>query len=194
MVAAASEAGGVVTNGMSYHARSGLNANAALLVSVNPNDFASDSPLAGIDFQRRIEKAAYQMAGESYYAPCQMAGDFLMKRTGHGFGHIKPSYAPGVVPADLHALLPDFVAASLAQGIRAFGQRLAVYQDMEAPLTAPETRSSSPVRIPRDATRQSIGLTGLYPCGEGAGYAGGIVSAAADGIRTALAVLQNSLL
>ena len=194
VVAAASEAGGVVTNGMSYHARSGLNANAALLVSVNPNDFASDSPLAGIDFQRRIEKPAYQMAGESYYAPCQMAGDFLMKRTGHGFGHIKPSYAPGVVPADLHALLPDFVAASLAQGIRAFGQRLAVYQDMEAPLTAPETRSSSPVRIPRDATRQSIGLTGLYPCGEGAGYAGGIVSAAADGIRTALAVLQNSLL
>ncbi len=193
VVAAASEAGGVVTNGMSYHARSGQNANAALLVSISPADFAAASPLAGIDFQRRIEQAAYQMAGGNYYAPCQTVGDFLAGRAGRGFGHITPSYAPGVTPADLHALLPGFVAESLAQGIRNFGQRLAVYRDMDAPLTAPETRSSSPVRLPRDATRQSIGLAGLYPCGEGAGYAGGIVAAAADGIRTALAVLQNSL-
>lgn len=194
VVAAASEAGGVVTNGMSYHARDGQNTNAALLVSVSPADFAAASPLAGIAWQRRIEQAAYQMAGGGYYAPCQTVGDFLAGRISSGFGHITPSYAPGVAPADLHALLPGFVTESLAQGIRNFGERLAVYRDMAAPLTAPETRSSSPVRITRDAARQSIGLTGLYPCGEGAGYAGGIVSAAADGIKTALAVLQNSLL
>ncbi len=194
VVAAASEAGGVVTNGMSYHARRGENANAALLVSVSPADFGSAAPLAGIALQRRLEQRAFALAGGGYCAPCQTVGDFLAGRASRGFGHIEPSYRPGVRPADLHELLPDYIAAGLAAGIRDFGRKLAVYQDLAAPLTAPETRSSSPVRIVRDATRQSAGLPGLYPCGEGAGYAGGIVSAAADGIRTALAVLQNSLL
>ncbi|MBQ3199204.1 MAG: FAD-dependent monooxygenase [Firmicutes bacterium] len=194
VVAAASEPGGIATNGMSLHARADQNCNAALLVNVLPVDFGSSSPLAGVDFQRRIEQAAYELAGSNYYAPCQLVGDFLAGQKTQQLGHIKPSYRPGVVGADLTQVLPDFVTESLRLGLPEMAKSLSIFKEMQAPMTAPETRSSSPVRLLRDESGQSVNLPGLYPCGEGAGYAGGIVSAAADGIRMALAVLQNSLL
>ena len=193
VVAAATEPDGIVTNGMSLHARAAENANAALLINVTPEDFGSDAPLAGVDFQRQIERAAYRLSG-SYHAPCQTVGDFLAGRPGKGFRHISPSYLPGVCPADIAPLFPGFVADSLRLGITELGRRFPLFREAAAPLTAPETRSSSPVRIPRAEDGQSIGIAGLYPCGEGAGYAGGIISAAADGMRMAEAVLQNSLL
>lgn len=192
VVAAASETGGVVTNGMSLHARAGENANAALLVNVTPADFPG-GPLAGIELQRKIEQAAFKMAGENYAAPCQQVGDFLNKQISSGFGRVQPSYRPGVALCDLNKLLPDFVSETLHLGLPKLAEKLAAFCDPEALLTAPETRSSSPVRIIRDSqTGQSPGLGGLYPCGEGAGYAGGIVSAAADGMRMAEAMLRNN--
>lgn len=192
VVAAASEAGGIVTNGMSLHARDGQNANAAMLINVTPADFAGDSPLSGVDFQRQIERAAYQLAG-GYQAPCQLVGDFLNGRPSSGFGRIAPSYLPGVTPCDISGIFPQFVVDSLRLGLTELGQRFPLFADPDAPLTAPETRSSSPVRITRGDDGQSVNLGGLYPCGEGAGYAGGIVSAAADGLKIAELVLQNSL-
>lgn len=192
VVAAASEAGGIVTNGMSLHARAGQNANAALLINVTPDDFGSTSPLAGVDFQRQIERAAYNMTG-GYQAPCQTVGDFLANRATSGFGKITPSYLPGVAPGNIAPIFPDFVVDNLRLGLATLGERLPLFADPAAPLTAPETRSSSPVRISRDASGQSVNLPGLYPCGEGAGYAGGIISAAVDGLKIAELVLQNSL-
>lgn len=192
VVAAASETGGIVTNGMSLHARNGQNANAAMLINVTPDDFGSSSPLAGVDFQRAIERAAYQMSG-GYPAPCQTVGDFLAGRATTSFGKITPSYLPGVTPADIAPIFPSFVTDNLRLGLTTLGSRFPLFADPAAPLTAPETRSSSPVRIPRGADGQSVNLGGLYPCGEGAGYAGGIISAAVDGLKIAEAVLQNSL-
>lgn len=192
VVAAASEPGGIVTNGMSLHARAGQNANAGLLINVTPADFPGDHPLAGVDFQRQIERAAYQLSG-SYQAPCQMVGDFLAGRASRGFGDIQPSYQPGVVPADIAPIFPAFVAESLRLGLTELGRKFPLFREPSAPMTAPETRSSSPVRILRDDDGQSPTVRGLYPCGEGAGYAGGIISAAVDGIRMAEAMLQNSL-
>lgn len=193
VVAAASESGGIVTNGMSLHDRAGQNANAALLINVTPDDFAGDGSLAGVSFQRRIEQAAYRLSG-SYHAPCQTAGDFLRGRRSAAFRQITPSYLPGVIPADLAEVFPAFITDNLRLGLSELSRRFPLFREAAAPLTAPETRSSSPVRILRGADGQSVSLKGLYPCGEGAGYAGGIVSAAADGIKTAEAVLQNSLL
>lgn len=189
VVAAASEEGGIVTNGMSYSGRSGTNANSALLVSVNPRDFPYGGPLGGMRWQREIEQTAYSFTG-SYHAPAQRVGDFLAGRASTGFGAVNPTYQPGVVPTDLHRLLPQIITDAMALGLEALPAKLRCFGDPDAVLTGPETRSSSPVRIGRDETCQA-NLPGLFPCGEGAGYAGGILSAAADGIRCAEALIRS---
>ena len=187
--AAASEAGGVVTNGMSYSGRGGENANAALLVTLHAEDFPGEGVLAGMEWQREIERAAYAYTG-SYRAPAQLVGDFLENWPSAGPGAVIPTYAPGVVWGDLRRVLPQRVTAVLQNAIPALGQKLKGFDVPDAVLTGPETRSSSPVRILRDESLQST-LRGLYPCGEGAGYAGGITSAAVDGLRCAEAVLNS---
>ncbi len=188
---AASEEGGVVTNGMSPWARDGENSNAALLVGVGPSDFGGEGPLAGIAFQRKIEQAAFQAAGGDYSAPAQRVADLLEGAPSRGLGPVRPTYQPGVVPGDLSWCLPDFVIQSMRAALPLLGRRLSGFDSGDALLTGPETRSSSPVRILRDESLQSPGARGLYPCGEGAGYAGGIVSAAVDGLRCAEAVLRG---
>ena len=190
VVAAASEENRVVTNGMSEFARDKENINGALLVNVTPEDFGGDnSPLAGIAFQRKLEDDAYTLGGGRYFAPAQRVEDFLARRPSTGPGRVKPSYRPGVTWTDLHQCLPPFVTETLEQALPILGQKLAGYDQPDAVLTAVESRSSSPVRIPRDETYQSA-IHGLYPCGEGAGYAGGILSAAADGMRCAEQICQ----
>ena len=187
VVAAASEEGRVVTNGMSYADRDGENANAALLVTLNPADFPYEGNLGGMKWQREIEEKAYHVSG-SYRAPAQRVGDFLAKQPSTGAGEIQPTYRPGVAWCDLHDVLPEKITDALAEALPQLDNKLKGYADPNAVMTAPETRSSSPVRIVRDETRQSA-LRGLYPTGEGAGYAGGIMSAAIDGIMTAEAIL-----
>ncbi len=182
---AASEPGGVVTNGMSSWARDGENSNSALLVGVGPEDFGGSGPLAGVAFQRRIEAAAFQLGGGGYSAPAQRVADFLAGVPSQGFGGVAPTCQPGVVPTDVSLCLPGFVTQSLREALPQLGRQLKGFDNGDAVLTAPETRSSSPVRVLRDETLQCPALRGLYPCGEGAGYAGGIVSAAVDGIRCA---------
>ncbi len=188
VVAAASEEGRVVTNGMSYADRDGENANAALLVTVNPEEFPYEGILGGMKWQRQIEEAAYKASG-SYRAPAQTVGDFLKGIPSTGPGEVKPTYRPGVHWCDLHEVLPEKISRSLAEALPRLDGSLKGYAGPEAVLTAPETRSSSPVRILRDESRQSK-IRGLYPCGEGAGYAGGIMSAAVDGIMTAEAIIE----
>ena len=190
VVAAASEEGRVVTNGMSYQERDGENANAALLVTVNPNDLESDDPLAGMYWQRSIEEAAFRAGGGNYYAPAQLVGDFLAKRPSVGAASVLPTYRPGVTWCDLHDVLPQKLTKALEEAIPQLEQNLKGFSHPDSVLTAPETRSSSPVRILRDESRQSA-LRGLYPTGEGAGYAGGIMSAALDGIQTAEAIIAS---
>ena len=187
VVAAASEAGRVVTNGMSEFARDGENINGALLVNVTPEDFGSDDPLAGLAFQRRLEDAAFALGGGDYRAPAQRVEDFLLHRPSQGPGKVKPSYRPGVSWCDLHDCLPAFLTKALEEALPMLGEKLRGYDDPDAVLTAVESRSSSPVRLPRDQGYESA-LKGLFPCGEGAGYAGGILSAAADGMRCAEAL------
>jgi len=184
VINASSEPEALNVNGMSLHARDGGNANAALLVGVTPADFGVGGPLAGVELQRRIERAAFRMGG-GYLAPCQRAEDFLAGRPSAGFGGVKPSYLPGVFPADIARCLPPFITQNLRLALPALGRRLAGFDHPDALLTAPETRSSSPVRLLRNAGRESA-MRGLYPLGEGAGYAGGIVSAAVDGLKAAL--------
>ena len=191
VIAAASEPEGVVTNGMSYHARDAENSNAALLVGILPGDFGSDHPLAGFRLQREIEQAAFRAGGGGFVAPAQRVEDFLAGRPGAGFGDVRPSYRPGVVPADLRAVLPAFLTEDLKAGILSMDRQLRGFAFPDAVLTAPETRSSSPVRILRGTDGQAEGLRGLFPVGEGAGYAGGIVSAAVDGIVSARAALEQ---
>ncbi|MBQ3373668.1 MAG: FAD-dependent monooxygenase [Oscillospiraceae bacterium] len=190
--AAASEAGGVCTNGMSYSGRSGTNANAALLVTLHPEDFPGEGPLAGMFWQREIERKAYLYAASAgpYAAPAQLVGDFLAGRPSTGPGRILPTYLPGVCWGDLHQVLPEKITTVLAEALPALDRKLQGFADPQAVLTGPETRSSSPVRILRGADCRSVSVVGLYPCGEGAGYAGGITSAAVDGIRCAEAVLN----
>ena len=190
VVAAASENGGVVTNGMSYNDRAGENANAALLVTLNPKDFPVEHPLAGMYWQRDIEQKAYQVSG-SYCAPAQLVGDFLRKVPSSGCGSISPTYKPGVAWCDLHQILPPIITDALETAIPLLNQNLNGFSNPEAVLTAPETRSSSPVRIVRNENKQSVTANGLYPAGEGAGYAGGIMSAAIDGILCAEALLET---
>jgi len=190
VVAAASEEGRVVTNGMSYADRDGENANAALLVTLNPKDFPFAGPLGGVAWQRQLEEAAYSLSG-SYLAPAQLVGDFLAKRPSTKPGVVKPTYRPGVTWCDLHSILPTKIAEALEKAIPALDGNLHGFSAPDAVLTAPETRSSSPVRINRDEGKQSVTLRGLYPAGEGAGYAGGIMSAAIDGILCAEALLEQ---
>ena len=189
VVAAASEEGRVVTNGMSYADRAGENANAALLVTVNPKDLPGEDPLAGMYWQRELEEAAYGVSRD-YRAPAQRVGDFLAGRPSEGAGTVRPTYCPGVVWCDLHAVLPEKITNALKEALPRLDGNLKGFADPDAVLTAPETRSSSPVRIVRDESRQSA-LRGLYPTGEGAGYAGGIMSAALDGIQTAEAIIES---
>ena len=191
VVAAASEEYRVVTNGISEFARDRENINGGLLVNVTPEDYGGErDPLAGIAFQRKLESAAYALGGGGYRAPAQRVGDFLAGRPSTGPGRVAPSYRPGVTWTDLRQCLPDFVADTIAEALPLLGRRLQGYDHPDAVLTAVESRSSSPVRIPRDGTYQSS-LRGLYPCGEGAGYAGGILSAAADGMRCAEQLCQS---
>ena len=194
VIAAASQPGGVVTNGMSLHARDAVNSNSALLVGVRPEDFGDDHPLAGFILQRGIEKAAFRAGGGGYKAPAQRVGDFMENRTSVSFGEVVPSYLPGVVPADLRSVLPGFMVEDLKKGIRAMNAQLPGFAMPDAVLTGPETRSSSPVRILRNALGEAEDLRGLYPVGEGAGYAGGIVSAAVDGISAALKAIEKQQL
>ena len=207
VVCAASEPEGVVVNGMSRFARDGQNANSALLVGVGPEDFDGEDPLAGVKLQREMEQAAYRTAiaagGEPYQAPAQTVGDFLAHRAGGPSKQVKPTYARGVAWCDLHECLPPFVARAMEQALPQLDRRLHGFADPQAVLTGVETRSSSPVRIVRgknmqaqlaSASANAAALepeTGLYPCGEGAGYAGGIMSAACDGLRVASALVEG---
>jgi len=188
VIAASSEPGGVVTNGMSLHARDGENGNSALLVGVGPQDLGGAHPLAGVDFQRQWECLAFELGGRSYKAPAQSVGNFLAARAAKRLGGVVPSYAPGVVPQDLRGCLPDYVCAAMVEGIQVFDRKLRGFNDPDAVLTGVETRSSSPVRMLRGPDMQSVSLPGLFPAGEGAGYAGGIISSAVDGLRVAEAV------
>ncbi len=191
VVAAASEAGGVVTNGMSYSGRDGENANAALLVTLHPREFPGEDPLAGVRWQQELEQKAFRAGGENYHAPAQRVGDFLDRRPSSGAGTVKPTYRPGVTWCDLHDVLPAKITNALHQAIPQLDGQLKGFAHEDAVLTAPETRSSSPVRIIRNEEKQSVGLQGLFPAGEGAGYAGGIMSAAIDGILCAEALMET---
>ena len=190
VVAAASEEGGVVTNGMSYADRAGQNANAALLVTIRPEDVPLEGVLGGMYWQRQIEQAAYNLSA-SYRAPAQTVGDFLKKQPTVAPGDVQPTYQPGVHWCDLHDFLPRRITDSLEQALPQLDGNLAGFARTDAVLTGPETRSSSPVRILRDGFKQSPILRGLYPTGEGAGYAGGIMSAAIDGIEAAEAIIAS---
>lgn len=191
VVAAASEEGRVVTNGMSYADRDGENANAALLVTLNPKDFPYEGPLGGMQWQRKIEEAAFAAGGHNYRAPAQKVGDFLAGVPSCESGKVQPTYRPGVTWCDLHNVLPEKITAALEKAIPMLDGNLKGFADPDAVLTAPETRSSSPVRILRGEDRQSLCLSGFYPAGEGAGYAGGIMSAAIDGMHCAEALIAS---
>ncbi len=191
VVAAASETGGVVTNGMSNFLRDGKNANSAVAVSVNPSDYGDRVDLA-IDFQRNLERSAYLAAGKSYAAPCQTMGDFLGKTRNTAPSKVLPTYSDGnVTMTDMNKVLPPFVAESLRFGFANFDRKLKGFAANEAVLTGVETRTSSPIRMPRNENYLSPDFDNLYPCGEGAGYAGGITSAAVDGIKCALAIMKK---
>ena len=191
VVAAASEPGRVVTNGMSTYSRNQENANAGIVVGITPADFATPHPLAGIALQRFWEERAFALGGANYNAPAQLLGDFLQGRSSHTLGAVKPSYTPGVTLCDLTTALPAYAIAAIREAIPAFDKTIAGYAREDAVLTAVETRTSAPIRIPRDALCQSTGVAGLYPAGEGAGYAGGIMSAAVDGMKVAEAVARQ---
>lgn len=191
VVAASSEEGRLAVNGMSCFARDAENSNSALLVNVNTEDYGSDHPLAGMYFQRELEEKAFRAGGCDYRAPAAVLGDFLEGRVSEKPGRVKPSYRPDVKFAAPEEYLPDFVCESLKLGIKEMGRKIKGFDDRDTLLTGIESRSSSPVRINRGEDMQSLSLKGLYPCGEGAGYAGGIVSAAVDGMKCAEAVCEG---
>jgi uncharacterized protein len=193
VVAATSEENRVVTNGMSQYSRNERNANAGIVVGITPEDYAphGQGPLAGIALQRHWESKAFVAAGGDYRAPAQLVGDFLAARPSTRLGSVVPSYRPGVTPADLSQCLPDYAIAAIREALVAFGRQLPGFDMDDAVLTGVETRTSSPLRLPRGADFQSTNTPGLFPGGEGAGYAGGILSAAVDGIRLAEAAAQN---
>ena len=193
VVAAASEAGRVVTNGMSQYSRNERNANAGIVVGITPEDYPG-GPLAGMEFQRRWESRAFELGGGNYCAPGQLVGDFLAGRPSRNFGAVQPSYTPGVHLCDLSSALPDYAIAAIREALPAFAKQIRGFDLPDAVLTGVETRTSSPIRIKRhDDDLQSINTQGLYPAGEGAGYAGGILSAAVDGIRVAEAVALSMM-
>ncbi|MCA9508320.1 MAG: NAD(P)/FAD-dependent oxidoreductase [Myxococcales bacterium] len=190
VVAATSEVGHVVTNGMSQYSRVERNANSGIVVGINPSDYPS-SVLAGIDLQRSIEQKAFLMGGSNYNAPAQLVGDFLANRSSTKLGDVVPSYKPGVKLTNLAGLLPDFATTAIREAILAFDKKIPGFARDDALFTAPETRTSSPVRIKRGEDFQSVNMKGLYPAGEGAGYAGGILSAAIDGLKVGEAVAKS---
>ncbi len=187
VIAATSETGRVVTNGMSQYSRNERNANAGIVVGITPADYPG-GPLAGIDFQREIESRAFVLGGGNYNAPGQLVGDFIAARRSTGFGDVLPSYQPGETPGELDSALPEYAIAAIREALPAFDRQIRGFAMRDAVLTGVETRTSSPVRIRRGDDFQSMNTRGLYPAGEGAGYAGGIMSAAIDGIRVAEAV------
>ena len=191
VVAAASEEGRLVSNGMSYHARDLENANSALVVTVGPDDFEGDSPLKGMEFQRKYEELAYKLGGSNYNAPIQLVGDFLKDRPSEKLGSVTPTYKPGFEFKELKNCLPDYVVEALREGIVYFDKKIKGYAMDDAVLTGIETRTSAPVRMDRNENLESINVKGLYPTGEGAGFAGGIISAAVDGIKVAEKIMKE---
>lgn len=191
VVASSSEAETIVTNGMSYYSRNGGNANSAVLVGVTPEDFGSKDILAGAELQRRIEKAAYIAGGKNYNAPIINVGKLLGRTDYFEIGKVKPTYRPGTAFVLPQEYLPEYAVSAIKEALPLFGKKISCFDNNEAILTGPETRSSSPVRITRGKSLESVSVKGFYPCGEGAGYAGGIVSAAVDGIKCGLAVLEK---
>lgn len=190
VIASSSEPETIVTNGMSVYARNGENANSAVLANVTPNDFKGESPLEGMYFQKDLEQKAFKLGGSNYNAPIQRFEDFENNVKSTHIGEIKPTYKPGVTLSNLNEILPDFISKTLVEGIKYFDKSIKGFANPDAILTGVETRSSSPVQITRNENKQS-NIKGLYPCGEGAGYAGGIMSAAVDGIKCAIAVLTQ---
>lgn len=190
VMASSSEEGTIVTNGMSTFARDGENANSAVLVNITPEDFKGDSPLEGMYFQQELEEKAFKLGGSNYNAPIQRVEDFLNDKKSTFIGEVKPTYKPGVTLANLQEILPDFVAKTLKEGLIYFDKKIAGFASADAILTGVETRSSSPVTIKRNEQKMAS-VQGIYPCGEGAGYAGGIMSAAVDGIKVANAILAQ---
>ena len=188
---AASEEGGVVTNGMSNYARDGRNANSALLVQIKREDFDRGGVLDGVEFQRKLERAAYAAGGCTYAAPVQRLEDFLAGRESSRFGEVLPSYAAGTAMFDLNKLFPSFITEPMKAGIADMDRRLRGFASGDALLTGAETRFSSPVRILRNERCESVSAAGVYPCGEGCGYSGGITSSAADGILVAEKICEK---
>jgi uncharacterized FAD-dependent dehydrogenase len=193
VVAATSEAGRVVTNGMSQYSRNERNANAGIVVGITPADFPGNDPLAGIELQRMLESRAFELGGGNYDAPAQLVGDFIEGKSSTALGSVEPSYKPGVHLTDLASALPDYAIEAIREALPAFDQQIKGYAMKDAVLTGVETRTSSPVRITRGDDFQSLNVRGLYPAGEGAGYAGGILSAGVDGIKVAEAVARDVL-
>lgn len=193
VVAAASEPGCVVTNGMSQYSRNERNANAGIVVGITPEDFPCDDPLAGIALQRRLEARAFELGGGNYDAPAQLVGDFIEGKPSTRLGSVEPSYQPGVHLTDLASCLPDYAIEAIREALPAFDRQIKGFAMKDAVLTGVETRTSSPLRITRGDDCQSVNVRGLYPAGEGAGYAGGILSAGMDGIRVAEAVARQML-
>ena len=184
VVASSSSENEVVTNGMSYAARDAENANSGIIVQVNPSDLGG-APFCGVEFQEKLERAAFRLGGGDYSAPAERVADFLSGSAPMPFGAVKPSYRPGAVPRDLKKCMPAVIHRCIAEGITEFGRRIKGFDMPDAVLTAVESRTSAPVRINRGENGEATRVAGLYPVGEGAGYAGGIVSAAVDGIRAA---------
>jgi hypothetical protein len=192
VVAAASEPNCVVTNGMSQYSRNERNANAGIVVGITPEDFPG-GPLAGIELQRKLEARAFELGGGNYEAPGQLVGDFIEGKASTQLGSVEPSYKPGVHLTDLASTLPDYAIEAIREALPAFDQQIKGFAMKDAVLTGVETRTSSPLRITRGDDCQSVNVKGLYPAGEGAGYAGGILSAGVDGIKVAEAVARQML-
>jgi uncharacterized FAD-dependent dehydrogenase len=190
---ATSEEGCVVTNGMSNYARDGANANSALIAQVTSQDFGSEHALAGVEFQRQLERAAFLSGGGTYAAPTQLVGDFLAGKESKNYGEIQPTYGAGTRLTDFKSIFPSSILQALQEGVLDMDKRLHGFARPDAVLTAAETRTSSPIRMERNERLQSVSVENLYPCGEGAGYAGGITSSAVDGIRVADAIYADFL-
>lgn len=191
VMCASSEDNSVVTNGMSKYARDGKNANSAVLVSVTPSDYPSDKPLAGVEFQRNLEKKAFELGGKDYKAPTTLLGDLAAGKVSKAFGKVNPTYKIGTKFCDFRELFPNYITDGIIQGMQIFGRKIKGFDDYDTVLEGVESRSSSPVRIERDSSGQ-CNISGIYPCGEGAGYAGGITSAAVDGIKVAINIMINN--